>query len=112
MCDRAKTAVEVIKSQKRKTLTKEETLMLFQKVIEDSEKMGKRIESLENKVDTGFAEIKELLTKKKTSFWDKVPLLKDIPNLAWILLIISVCVIGSILGANLDFLKDAFKIGG
>lgn len=111
MCDRAKTAVEVIKSQKRKTLTKEETLMLFQKVIEDQEKMGKRIESLETKVDAGFAEIKELLTKKN-SFWDRVPLLKDIPNLAWVLLIISVCIIGSILGANLDFLKDTFKIGG
>lgn len=113
MCDKAKTAVEVIKTQKRKTLSKEETLMLFQKVIEDNMKMGdrmtnleKRMESLETKMDAGFAEIKKLIEKEHTpTFWERIPLLKDIPTWFWIILWTVVLIIGGLLGVSPEFIK-------
>jgi len=104
MCDRTKTAIEVIKTQHRKTLTKEETLMLFEKVIEDNEKIAKRVESLEGKVDAGFAEIKELLTKKK-SFWEKIPILKEIPLPVWLILWTIVTGLFCLLGVNPEYIK-------
>lgn len=104
MCDRTKTAIEVIKSQHRKTLTKEETLMLFEKVIEDNEKIVKRVESLEGKVDAGFAELKELLTKKK-SFWEKIPILKEIPLPVWLILWTIVTGLFCLLGVNPEYIK-------
>lgn len=110
MCDRTKTAIDVIKSQHRKTLTKEETLMLFEKVIEDNEKIVKRVESLEGKVDAGFAEIKELLTKKK-NFWEKIPILKEIPLPVWLILWTVVLITGALLGVNPDFIQY-IKTGG
>ena len=45
-CERAKTAMEVIKSQGDHDLTRGELLMLFQKMIEDSEKMGNRMKKI------------------------------------------------------------------
>lgn len=104
MCDRTKTAIEVIKTQHRKTLTKEETLMLFEKVIEDNEKIAKRVESLEGKMDAGFAEIKELLTKKK-SFWEKIPILKEIPLPVWLILWTIVTGLFCLLGVNPEYIK-------
>lgn len=112
MCDKVQTALEVIKTQQKRTLTKGEIVMLFQQVVSDLNKQGekmtnleKRMESLENKMDAGFTELKKLIEDKKVSFWDKIPLLKDIPNLAWILLIIICLIIGSVFGANVDFVK-------
>ena len=116
MCQSVKSAVDVLESQSsRKSLTRKETLMLFKKVIEDSERTDKRLISLENDmadVKTDVKAIRTLLEQKNKGFWEKVPLLKDIPNLTWILLIVLVCVLGSLLGANLDFLQNAFHIGG
>lgn len=110
MCDRTKTAIEVIKSQHRKTLTKEETLMLFEKVIEDNEKIVKRVESLEGKVDAGFADLKELLTKKKT-FWEKIPILKEVPLPVWLILWTIVTAVFCLLGVNPEYVKY-IRMGG
>jgi hypothetical protein len=118
MCQ-AKTAVEMLKQHK--SLTKGEIIMVFEKVIEDQKVANQDIKEMKKdvsdlKIDvaslkTGVEDIKLLLEKRK-SFWDKIPLLKDIPNLGWIFLIVVVCVIGSVAGANLEFLKDWFHFGG
>ena len=110
MCEKVKTALEMVKQHK--SLTKGEIVMVFQQVVDDLNKQGermtnieRRMESLEVKMDAGFAELKKLIEDKKVGFWDKIPLLKDIPNLAWILLIIICLLIGSVFGANVDFVK-------
>ena len=125
MCDKVQTALDMVKE--RKSLTKGEVIMVFQKVAEDLRAQGERMTNLEKELSAfkeetrhGFDEVNSRLYElielvkynKKGSFWDKIPLLKDIPNLAWFLLIIVVCIIGSILGANLDFLTNALHIGG
>ena len=78
--------------------------MLFEKVIEDNEKIVKRVESLEGKVDAGFAELKELLTKKK-SFWEKIPILKEIPLPVWLILWTIVTGFFCLLGVNPEYIK-------
>ena len=119
MCDKVQTALEVIKTQPKKTLTKGEIVMLFQQVVSDLNKQGekmtnleKRMESLENKMDAGFAEIKKLIeAEKKPSFWEKIPLLKEIPTWFWIILWTVVLIIGALLGVDPDFIKN-IKQGG
>lgn len=119
MCDKVRTAVEVIKTQKRKTLTKEETLMLFQKVIEDNSKMGDRMTNLEKEVALlkeetrhGFDEVNqrlhevmEAIKNKPKTFWERIPLLKEIPTWFWIILWTIVLIFGALLGVNPDFIK-------
>ena len=119
MCDKVRTAVEVIKTQKRKTLTKEETLMLFQKVIEDNSKMGDRMTNLEKEVALlkeetrhGFDEVNqrlhevmEAIKNKPKTFWDRIPLLKEIPTWFWIILWSVVLICGGLLGVSPDFIK-------
>ena len=120
MCDNVRSAIEVIKIQtNRKSLTKEETLILFQKVIEDSEKMGermtnleKRMVSLEEKMDTGFAEIKSLIEKNKPlTLFDKVLLLKD-QKLFWIFLIVALLILAGLLGVPTTGFNGILNIGG
>lgn len=94
--------------------------MLFEKVMEDARATASDIKEVKKDVaevktdvvllKSDIKDIKDMLTRR--SVWTKIPLLKEIPNLAWILLIILICVIGSVLGANLDFLQNAFHIGG
>ena len=119
MCDRTKTAIDVIKSRKRKTLNKEETLMLFEKVIEDNQKMGERMTNLEKEVSAvkeemrhGFDEVNQRLHEvmnaiknKEKTFWDRIPLLKEIPTWFWIILWSVVLICGGLLGVSPDFIK-------
>ena len=113
MCDKVRTAVEVMKTQRRKTLSKEETLMLFQKVIEDNTKMGERMTNLEKEVSllkeemrAGFADIKKLIeSENKPTFWDRIPLLGQIPTWFWIILWTVVLIIGGLLGVSPEFIK-------
>lgn len=117
MCQ-AKVAVDMLKNHK--SLTKGDIIMVFEKVIEDQKATAQDVRDV--KKDLGelklsffvfqkeIKDIKELILEKRKSFWDKIPLLKDVPNLAWFLLIVIVCVIASLLGANLDFLKDSLRI--
>ena len=126
MCDKTRTAVEVIKAQKRKTLTKEETLMLFKEVIEDNEKMGekitvmgermtnleKRMESLENKMDAGFADIKKLIEdSRRMTLFEKIMALST-HKYFWITLIITLLIIGGILGVSPSGFNSIVTLGG
>lgn len=120
MCDKVRTAVEVIKTQKRKTLTKEETLMLFQKVIEDNTKMGERMTNLEKEVSLlkeetrhGFDEVNqrlhevmEAIRNRPKTFWERIPLLKEIPTWFWIILWTIVLIFGALLGVDPNFIKN------
>lgn len=122
MCEKVRTAIEVIETQKNKrTLTKGEIVMLFQQVVSDLNKQGekmtnleKRMESLESKMDAGFADIKKLIEderEKKKTFWDRIPLLKEIPTWFWIILWTVVIITGALLGVSPDFIQY-IKTGG
>ena len=121
MCQSVRSAIDVIKTQtSRKTLNRGETIMLFEKVIEDSQKMGERMTELEHrvgnienkltvvdgKIDNLNANIDRLLNKPSV-FETKLADNKWF----WISIIVLMLLIGSLLGANTDFIK-AFNITG
>lgn len=123
MCEKVEAALDMIKE--KRTITKGELVMVFQQVALDLGKQGERIKmieermtALEKRTDEGFAEIsnqikdlKKTIEDEHRSFISKIPILKDMPTLFWVLLIILVCGAFSLLGANLDFLKNV-KFGG
>lgn len=119
MCERIKTAIDVIKAQRRKTLTKEESLMLFEKVIEDNEKMGermtnleKRMESLESKMDAGFADIKRLIeANKPLTVFEKIIALKD-AKMFWITIIVLLLILAGLFGVPVTGFNGILNIGG
>lgn len=99
--------------------------MVFRKVIEDSEKMGvrmteieKRMGSLEEKVEAGFIgltsqfnELKRLLEKKEPTLFEKIMALKD-HKLFWVSIIISLLILGGLLGVPTTDFKGILNIGG
>lgn len=113
MCQNVRSAIDVIKVQKRKTLTKEETLMLFTKVIEDSEKMGERLTNLEktsqetkqevSDIKADVKIIKKLLEdnkrEKKKTTWDR---LREMPKYFWITIWIVLAGLFGWLGVQLN----------
>lgn len=114
MCDKVKTALDVIRTQKGKSLTKEVTLMLFQKDIEDAEKMGtrmtnieKRMESLEGKMD----KVLQLLENRPKTLFEKILLLKD-HKLFWISIIVTLLIIGGLLGVPTTGFHGLISLGG
>lgn len=123
MCEKVETALAMVKG--KKSLSKGEIIMVFQQVALDLGKQGEkikmieeRITALEKRTDEGFVaiseqikDLKRTIEDERKSFIQKIPILKDMPTLFWILLIILVCGAFSLLGANLDFLKDV-KFGG
>ena len=119
MCDKTRTAIEVIKTQRRKTLSKEETLMLFNQVIKDNEKMGermtnieKRMESIENKMDAGFADIKKLIEdSRRMTLFEKIMALST-HKYFWITLIITLLIIGGVLGVSPSGFSNIVTFGG
>lgn len=124
MCERTKAAVDML-AQNKKTITKGEIVMVFRKVIEDSEKMGvrmteieKRMTSLEEKMDAGFnglysqfQELKNLIEKKDLSLFEKIMALKD-HKLFWVSIIISLLILGGLLGVPATDFKGILNIGG
>ena len=122
MCQNVGSAIDVIKAQSnRKTLNRQETIMLFEKVIEDSKQMGERMTELEHrvgnienkltvvdgKIDNLNANIDRLLNKQSI-FATKLADNKWF----WISIIVLMLLIGSLLGANTDWIKGAFTITG
>ena len=122
MCQSVRSAIDVIKTQSNlKTLNRQETIMLFEKVIEDSKHMGDRMTELEHrvgnienkltvvdgKIDNLNANIDRLLNKQSV-FATKLADNKWF----WISIIVLMILIGSLLGANTDWIKGAFTITG
>lgn len=124
MCERTKAAVDML-AQNKKTITKGEIVMVFRKVIEDSEKMGvrmteieKRMTSLEEKMDAGFnglysqfQELKNLIEKRELSLFEKIMALKD-HKLFWVSLIVGLLILGGLLGVPATDFKGILNIGG
>lgn len=119
MCDKVRTAIEVIKTQRRKTLSKEETLMLFNQVIKDNEKMGERMTNLEKEVSllkeemrAGFADIKKLIEEnRRMSLFEKIMALST-HKYFWITLIITLLIIGGIFGVQPSGFSNILTFGG
>ena len=122
MCENVRSAIDVLKTQSnRKTLTRGETIMLFDKVIEDSKKMGERMTEIENRV----VKVEEKLTivdGKIDNLTTKIDGLINKPSVFatkladnkwfWISIIIFMLLIGSLFGANIDWARGAFTITG
>lgn len=119
MCDKVRTAIELIKTQKKRTISKGEIVVLFQQVASDLGKQGERMTNLEKEVSCvkeemrhGFDEVNQKLndvmlaikTKEKT-LWDRIPLLGQIPSWFWIILWTVILIIGGLLGVSPDFIK-------
>lgn len=125
MCENVQTALEVIKTQKKSTLTKGEIVVLFQQVVSDLSKQGEKMTNLEREVSLlkeetrqGFDEVNqrlhdvmEAITNKPKTFWDRIPLLKDIPTWFWIIIWTALIIIGGVFGVNPEFIKY-IKTGG
>ena len=125
MCGKVETALEMMKQ--RKTLTKGEIVMVFQQVVYDLKNQGERMTNLENEVSslkeetrTGFDEVNQKLNRltelveihnNKKTFWDRIPLLKEIPTWFWIILWSVVMIIGGLLKVAPDFAKYIPKGG-
>lgn len=119
MCDKVRTAIELIKTQKKRALTKGEIVVLFQQVASDLGKQGERMTNLEKEVSSvkeemrqGFDEVNQRLHEvmdaiknKPKTFWEKIPLLKEIPTWFWIILWTIVLIFGALLGVNPEFIK-------
>ena len=119
MCNGVETALEVIKTQHKRTLTKGENVVLFQQVVSDLSKQGEKMTNLEKELSAlkeetrhGFDEVNQRLhdvmnaiQNKPKSFWDRIPLLKDIPTWFWIILWTVVIIIGALLGVSPDFIQ-------
>lgn len=120
MCDKVRTAVEVIKTQRRKTLSKEETLMLFNQVIKDNEKMGERMTNLEKEVSllkeemrAGFADIKNFIEERtrRMTLFEKIMALST-HKYFWITLIIVLLIVGGLLGVPTTGFNGLVSLGG
>ena len=119
MCNGVETALEVIKTQHKRTLTKGEIVVLFQQVVSDLSKQGEKMTNLEKELSAlkeetrhGFDEVNQRLhdvmnaiQNKPKSFWDRIHLLKDIPTWFWIILWTVVIIIGALLGVSPDFIQ-------
>jgi hypothetical protein len=125
MCENVQTALEVIKTQKKRTLTKGEIVVLFQQVVSDLSKQGEKMTNLEREVSLlkeetrqGFDEVNQRLHEvmdaiknKPKTFWDRIPLLKDIPTWFWIIIWTALIIFGGIMGVSPEFVKY-IKTGG
>lgn len=118
MCEKVEAALEVVK-QSKKSLTKGEIVMVFQQVVYDLNKQGERMKSLEQSVEEVkteltnvkidvqkiLAAVEGLKQEKKKSFWEKIPILKEIPLPVWFILWTIVTGLFCLLGVNPDFIQ-------
>lgn len=123
MCNKIKTAIEIIKTQKRKTLTKEELLMLFEKVIEDDSRMGERMTNLEKEfaalkeeTKNGFDEVNKKLLEiavliKEPSLFQKIVLGQN-AKYFWFTVIVGLIILGGLLGVPATSFNGIIGLGG
>ena len=124
MCEKVETALQMVKQ--RKNLTKGEIVMVFQQVVYDLKSQGERMTNLEKEVSSlkeetrhGFDELNQRIheltelikSEKKPTFWERIPLLKEIPTWFWIILWSVVLIIGGLLGVSPEFIKN-IQTGG
>lgn len=126
MCDKVQTAIEVIRTQKRKTLNKEETLMLFTQVVSDLSKQGDKMTNLEKEVTSlkeemrgGFDEVNQKLRDvtdlirdlKKPSLLQKI-VLGENAKYFWFTIIVALLILGGLLGVPATSFNGIIGLGG
>lgn len=126
MCDKVQTAIEVIRTQKRKTLNKEETLMLFTQVVSDLSKQGEKMTNLEKEVTSlkeemrgGFDEVNQKLRDvtdlirdlKKPSLLQKI-VLGENSKYFWFTIIVALLILGGLLGVPATSFNGILGLGG
>ena len=119
MCDKVKTALEVIKTQGKRALTKGEIVVLFQQVVSDLSKQGEKMTNLEKEVASlkdemraGFADIKKLIEGNKgMTLFEKIMALSS-HKYFWITIIITLLIIGGILGVSPTGFNNIISFGG
>ena len=76
--------------------------------------LEKEVSLIKEEMRAGFADIKKLIEdeiKKKKTFWEKIPLLKEVPTWFWIILWTALIIFGGLMGVNPEFIKY-IKTGG
>lgn len=126
MCDKVQTAIEVIRTQKRKTLNKEETLMLFTQVVSDLSKQGEKMTNLEKEVTAlkeemrgGFDEVNQklrdvtdlIMDLKKPSLLQKI-VLGENAKYFWFTVIVALLILGGLLGVPATSFNGILGLGG
>lgn len=120
MCKSVETALEVIKTQHKRTLTKGEIVVLFQQVVSDLSKQGEKMNNLEKEVSllkeemrAGFADIKKLIEErtKRLSLFEKIMALST-HKYFWITLIIGLLIVGGLLGVPTTGFNGIISLGG
>lgn len=120
MCDKVKTALEVIKTQKKRTLTKGEIVILFQQVVSDLSKQGEKMTNLEKEVSAlkdemraGFADIKKLIEEKnkRLTLFEKIMALST-HKYFWMILGLVLLLIGGFFGISPSSFSGIIGLGG
>lgn len=119
MCDKVRTALEVIKTQKNKSLTKGEIVILFQQVVSDLSKQGEKMTNLEKEVSAlkeemraGFADIKKLIEDKKTMTLFEMIMALSTHKYFWMTLIVFLLLLGGLLGVPTTGFNGLLSLGG
>lgn len=119
MCDKVRTALEVIKTQKNKSLTKGEIVILFQQVVSDLSKQGEKMTNLEKEVSAlkeemraGFADIKKLIEDKKSMTLFEMIMALSTHKYFWMTLIVFLLLLGALLGVPTTGFNGLLSLGG
>ena len=111
MCERTKTAIDMLK-QRKSNLTKGEIIMVFEKMIEDNQKLGERMTEVEKRLTTLENKTDKILTiLERPSLWEKV-FLGEYARYAWIFLIVALLILGGLLGVPTTGFNGILNIGG
>lgn len=119
MCDKVRTALEVITTQKNKSLTKGEIVILFQQVVSDLSKQGEKMTNLEKEVSAlkeemraGFADIKKLIEDKKSMTLFEMIMALSTHKYFWMTLIVFLLLLGGLLGVPTTGFNGLLSLGG
>ena len=119
MCDKVRTAIELIKTQKKRTISKGEIVVLFQQVASDLGKQGERMTNLEKEVSAlkeemraGFADIKKLIEDKKRMTLFEMIMALSTHKYFWMTLIVFLLLLGGLLGVPTTGFNGLLSLGG
>ena len=120
MCNNVQTALEVIKTQSKRVLTKGEIVVLFQQVVSDLSKQGEKMTNLEKEVSAlkdemraGFADIKKLIEERnrRLTLFEKIMALST-HKYFWMILGLILLLIGGFFGVSPSSFNGILGLGG
>ena len=117
MYEGSQSVIELLEKQKKTALSKGEIVMVFKKIIEDSERMGERMQhfetrmdgletrttSIEAKVDTALTKIdkiSEIVSRREPTLFEKILALKD-HKYFWFSIFLILGIMAGVLGVPL-----------